>query len=174
MIPATAELIHSRQDIEQALDRLAETLNRDFAGQEPIVLTVMTGGMVFAGQLITRLAFDLELDYIHATRYRSDTQGRDIQWLAQPRLSLRDRPVVLLDDILDEGITLAAIVNYCIEVGVKKVLTAVLAEKIIDKDKPLKNADFSRLTVPDRYVFGYGMDYNEYHRNSAGIYALKE
>jgi hypoxanthine phosphoribosyltransferase len=172
MIPATAELIHSRQDIEQALDRLAETLNRDFAGQKPVVLTVMTGGMVVAGQLITRLAFDLELDYIHATRYRGDTKGRDIQWLAKPRLSLRDRPVVLVDDILDEGHTLVAAISYCREQGARSVTTVVLVEKVHDRRHPDLVVDHIGLQVPDRYVFGYGMDYRERLRQLPDIYAI--
>ena len=131
MIPATAELIHSRKDIERALDRLAKALNRDLAGQKPVVLAVMIGGMVPAGHLITRLECDLELDYIHVTRYQGDTKGRTIQWLAKPRLSLRDRPVLLVDDILDVGHTLVAAISYCQEQGARSVTTAVLVEKLL-------------------------------------------
>lgn len=172
MIPVTAELIYSRQDIEQTLDRLAEKLNRDLAGQKPVVLVVMTGGIVTAGHLITRLEFDLELDYIHATRYRGDTKGRDVQWLAQPRLSLRDRPVLLVDDILDEGHTLVAAIRYCREQGARSVTTVVLVEKVHDRCHPNLVVDYIGLQVPDRYVFGYGMDYRERLRQLPEIYAL--
>lgn len=172
MIPATAELIHSRKDIEHALDRLAEALNCDLAGKKPIVLVVMTGGMVPAGQLITRLEFDLELDYIHATRYRGDTKGRDIQWLAQPRLSLRDRSVLLVDDILDEGHTLVAAIRYCQEQGAGSVTTVVLVEKVHDRCHPDLVVDYIGLQVPDKYVFGYGMDYRERLRQLPDIYAI--
>ena len=172
MIPATAELIHSRKDIEQALDRLAETLNRDLAGQKPVVLAVMTGGMVAAGHLITRLECDLELDYIHVTRYQGDTKGRTIQWLAKPRLSLRDRPVLLVDDILDVGHTLLAAISYCQEQGARSVTTAVLVEKVHDRRHPDLVVDYVGLQVPDRYVFGYGMDYRERLRQLPDIYAI--
>jgi len=172
MIPTGAELIHSRDDIEAALDRLAEVLNRDFNGQKPAVLVVMTGGMIPAAQLLTRLSFDLELDYIHATRYRGGTKGRDIQWLVQPRLSLRDRPVLLIDDILDEGHTLVAVISYCQEQGARSVTTAVLVEKVHDRRHPDLVVDHVGLEVPDRYVFGYGMDYHERLRQLPDIYAL--
>ncbi|TDJ32885.1 MAG: hypoxanthine-guanine phosphoribosyltransferase [Gammaproteobacteria bacterium] len=172
MIPATAELIYSRQDIERTLDRLAETLNREFAGQKPIVLVVMIGGMVTAGHLITRFEFDLELDYIHATRYRGGTRGQDVQWLAQPRLVLGDRPVLLVDDILDEGQTLVAAIRYCREQGARSVTTVVLVEKVHDRRHPDLVVDHVGLQVPDRYVFGYGMDYRGRLRHLPDIYAI--
>ena len=172
MIPAGAELIHTRHDIEFALDEMAKALNRDLKGQKLIVLAVMTGGLVPAGHLITRLEIDLELDYIHATRYRGETKGRDVQWLVEPRVSLRDRPVLLVDDILDEGYTLHAAVGYCREHGARSVTTAVLVEKAHDRCHPDLVVDYIGLQVPDRYVFGYGMDYHERLRQLPDIYAI--
>ncbi|MEM7026862.1 MAG: phosphoribosyltransferase family protein, partial [Pseudomonadota bacterium] len=91
----------------------------------------------------------------------------------KPGKSLKEQTVLLIDDILDEGITLAAITEYCKKQGAKKVYTAVLADKQLNKERCINKADFTGVEVPDRYVFGYGMDYEEYHRNINGIYALK-
>jgi hypoxanthine phosphoribosyltransferase len=169
-----AELLYSADDVENAITEMSTAITNELKESNPLMLPVMIGGIVLAGRLIPQLNFPLQIDYIHATRYRGGTSGNELNWLKRPEKSIKDRTVLLIDDILDEGITLAAIIEHCYEVGAEKVLTAVLVEKILDKNKPIKNADFTGLTVPNRYVFGYGMDYHEYHRNAAGIYALKE
>ncbi len=169
-----ADLLYNANEVENAIKNISTAISNELKESNPLILPIMLGGMVLAGRLIPQLNFPLQIDYIHATRYRGETSGSELNWLKKPEKSLKDKTVLLVDDILDEGITLAAIIDYCNEAGAEKVLTAVLAEKILDKDKPIKNADFTGLTVPNRYVFGYGMDYHEYHRNSAGIYALKE
>lgn len=168
-----AELLYSADEVEQAITRMANEITTELESSNPLALPVMVGGVILAGKLIPQLNFPLQMDYIHATRYRSSTSGSTISWLKKPEKSLKDKSVLLIDDILDEGITLAAIIEYCYEAGAKKVYTAVLAEKKLDIDKPIKKADFTGLVIPDHYVFGYGMDYHEYHRNAAGIYAVK-
>jgi hypoxanthine phosphoribosyltransferase len=169
-----ADLLHSADEVENAITEMSMAITNELKESNPLILPIMIGGLVLAGRLIPQLNFPLQIDYIHATRYRGKTSGSELNWLKKPEKSLQNKTILLVDDILDEGITLAAIIEYCHEAGAEKVLTAVLAEKIIDKDKPIDKADFTGLTVPNRYVFGYGMDYHEYHRNSAGIYALKE
>ena len=123
------------------------------------------------GQLLPRLNFPLELDYIHATRYLGTTAGGELHWLKYPTISLLDRTVLVIDDILDEGLTLSAIVEYCQRAGARQVLTAVMLEKQHARKAAIK-ADFVGLLVPDRYVFGYGMDYQDQLRYAAGIYAV--
>ncbi len=168
-----AELLHSTAEVEQAITRMADEITAKIEKSNPLLLPVMVGGVILAGKLIPQLNFPLQVDYIHATRYRSSTSGSSISWLKKPEKSLEDRTVLLIDDILDEGITLAAIIEYCYEAGAKEVLTAVLAEKKLSIEKPVEKADFTGLVIPDKYVFGYGMDYREYHRNAAGIYAVE-
>ncbi|MEQ8427679.1 MAG: hypoxanthine-guanine phosphoribosyltransferase [Gammaproteobacteria bacterium] len=170
----TAECLHDTAVVEQAITRMANEITQKLQLDNPLLLPVMTGGVVLAGKLIPQLRFPLQVDYIHATRYRSTTSGHDISWLKKPEKSLKGKAVLLIDDILDEGITLAAIVEHCRNEGASAVYTAVLVEKLLDKPKPLEKADFTGLSVPNRYVFGYGMDYKEYHRNVSGIYAVKE
>jgi len=169
-----ADLLYTAADVEAALDKLARAISRELSGENPLILCPMIGGVVITGQLITRLNFPLEVDYIHATRYRGETTGKDLQWLRRPQPGVANRTVLILDDILDQGITLEKIIAACEQAGARSIYTAVLIEKQINKHRSLQHADFSGLTVPDRYVFGYGMDYKGYLRNCKGIYAVAE
>jgi hypoxanthine phosphoribosyltransferase len=168
---ATAEQIYSREQVEQALDRLAVEITGRLSGEDPVVLSVLNGALIPTGYLLTRLHFPLRQDYVHASRYQGNTSGADLEWIGQPSTSLKDQTVLIIDDILDEGITLAAIVEACREAGAKAVYSAVLVEKLHDRGAGYK-ADFVGLTVEDRYVFGYGMDYKGYLRNVPAIMAV--
>lgn len=167
-----AELIHSSEAITAAIGRLGEEISTALKHTNPIVLCVVSGGIVFAGQLLTRFDFPLQLDYVHASRYQNATVGRSLVWEALPKLDLNNRTILLVDDILDEGVTLKALHDKCFELGAAKVFCAVLVEKLLDQEKPIA-ADFVGLEVPDRYVFGYGMDAYGWWRNLPAIYALK-
>lgn len=166
-----AELVFDAAQIATAIDKLADGLNEHYRNQKISILCVMQGGLVFTGHLLTRLEFEVEIDYLHATRYRNSTTGNDLQWLVEPRLELKDKKVLILDDILDEGITLDAIIKYCHARQVAQVNSAVLLDKQHDRCVEGVEADFSALTVDDRYVFGFGMDYEGSLRNINAIYA---
>jgi hypoxanthine phosphoribosyltransferase len=158
--------------VEKALDHIADAITSRLAEHNPLILCVLTGGIVPVGHLLTRLTFPLQLDYIHATRYDNQTHGGKLDWVARPTTPLTGRVVLVVDDILDEGITLAALLDYCRNAGAAEVLSAVL----VRKDRPRQidfNPDFVGLEISDRYVFGYGMDYHGYWRNASGIYAVK-
>lgn len=170
---ADADLIHSEQAVQVALEQMAGEIRQRLAESYPLVLCVMTGGVVFCGQLLTQLDFPLDFDYLHATRYGPETQGGKISWRTAPWTPVKDRTVLVVDDILDEGVTLAAVKESLLRMGAIEVLTAVFADKLNGKDKPLA-ADFVGLTVPDRFVFGYGMDAGGAWRNLPAIYAKKE
>lgn len=170
---AKAECIYTKDDVEKALDSLALQISDKLSDTNPILLCVVIGGIVPMGNLLPRLDFPLEVDYIHATRYRGKTTGGEIFWKVTPSVPLKDRTIVVVDDILDGGLTLSAIIDYCEMEGAKEIYSAVL----VDKRKPrepngLEKADFRGLVVDDRYVFGYGLDYKEYLRNAPGIYAV--
>ncbi|MDM8569549.1 hypoxanthine-guanine phosphoribosyltransferase [Thiotrichales bacterium HSG1] len=169
---AKADLLHSEQEILLAIEGMAADINQQLADKQPLCLPVMIGGLILAGQLLPRLDFPLVIDYIHASRYLGNTSGSTLNWIKQPTADLSDKTVLIIDDILDEGLTLQAIVKYCQDAGVKEVLTAVLVEKQLDSRPGLQQADFTGLTVPNRYVFGYGMDYQEQLRYVPGIYAV--
>lgn len=169
---AEAEVIHDPAAIQLALEKLATEITGRLAASYPLVLCVMTGGVVFCGQLLTRLNFPLDFDYLHATRYGPETQGGKISWRTAPWTPVKGRTVLVLDDILDEGVTLAAVRESLLRLGAAEVLTAVFTDKENGKKKPL-TADFVGLTVPDRFVFGFGMDAGGVWRNLPAIYAKK-
>ncbi len=172
---ANAEVVHDRLKIERVIAAMALRICNDYAGDVPVYLTVMQGGLPFSGQLALELGtqgLDLEFDYLHATRYRSGTSGGELSWKHHPATALRGRRVLLVDDILDEGHTLAAVRAWCVGEGARDVRIATLAVKQHDRCVPGMRADYAGLEVPDRYVFGYGMDYHEHGRNLPAIYAI--
>lgn len=170
-----ADLLIAPEVIEASLKTLAEKITAEVSEDVPVVFSVMNGGLVFSGKLMTYLNFPLEQGYMHATRYRGEIQGsNDLQWQALPSVPMDDRTVLILDDIFDEGYTLAEIVRACKAQGAKRVLTAVLLNKTHDRKTQDLEVDFVGLDVEDRYVFGYGMDYRGYWRNANGIFAVKD
>ena len=171
---ATADLLHERQEIDIVIAEMANRIDAALDGERPVFLTVMNGALIFAGQLALAIRTDLEFDYVHATRYRGETTGSELHWLREPQVSLVDRVVLLVDDILDEGHTLKAVRDDCYQRGAKKVLIVSLCTKRHDRLAEGIRADFHGIELPDRYVFGFGMDYHEQGRNLPAIYALKE
>lgn len=174
-----AELLFDRDCIEAEIDRMGAEIARDYAGTRPLFLTVMHGGLPFAAQLAFAIGSrgqpgdlaDLEFDYVHATRYRGSTSGKDLHWLRRPPTPLAGRRVLLVDDILDEGHTLAAIRDWCLDGGASEVRIAALTVKQHQRRVDGLQADYVGLDVPDRYVFGYGMDFKEHGRQLPAIYA---
>jgi hypoxanthine phosphoribosyltransferase len=167
-----AELLFDETAVQRAVRRLAVDITAKLADSYPLVMPVMGGAVVFTGHLLPLLHFPLEFDYLHVTRYDGKTRGGVIQWKTKPHVDFRGRMVLVLDDILDEGNTLAAIRDHLLAEGASAFCSAVLADKDIGREKPIK-ADFVGLTVPNRYVFGFGMDAYEYWRNLPAIYAVK-
>ena len=169
----TADELFTAQEVRAAVERMAGDIGARLKDEFPVVLAVMGGAAVFTGQLLPLLHFPLEFGAIEVTRYNNDIQGREISWRLAPRDNVRDRVVLVVDDILDEGITLAAIRKKLLEMGAREVLSAVFADKDIGRAKPV-TADFVGVPVPNRYVFGFGMDAYGLWRNLPSIYALKE
>ncbi|QJR09968.1 Hypoxanthine-guanine phosphoribosyltransferase [Usitatibacter rugosus] len=168
-----ADLICPADVVKSSVERLAGEITTKLKGEFPVVLSVMGGAAVFTGHLLPLLVFPLEFGAIEVTRYNNDTQGRDIHWSLPPRDNVRGRVVLVVDDILDQGITLAAIRDKLLEMGAKHVWSAVFADKALGHEKPIA-ADFVGVTVPNRYVFGFGMDAYGLWRNLPAIYALKD
>ena len=160
-------------EIDSALDHMATAISYRLAHTNPVFLCVVVGGIVALGNLLPRLDFPLEVDYVHATRYNNSTRGSELVWKSYPDVDLTNRTVVIVDDILDGGITLNEILKYCQENGAKEVYSAVLVDKASARlPSGLPTADFCGLTVENHYVFGFGMDYKGYLRNAPGIYVV--
>lgn len=172
-VHASAELLIDHKTVQHAYDELAKSITRDLEDKNPLVMAVMNGGLVPMGQLLPRMHFSLRIDYLHATRYRDKTTGHDLQWKQYPQRSLENEHVLVIDDIFDEGHTLAAIVAYCEGCSPASIRTAVLAEKDVDRSVTLK-PDYVGLQLPNKYVYGCGLDYKGYWRNLPAIYAVKE
>ncbi len=168
-----ADCIYDLPQLETALDKMAEEITHKLKNEKPLILCVMIGALIPTGHLLTRLHFPLEVDYIHATRYRGTTRGGDLHWLVEPRQSLKDRTVLIIDDVMDGGLTLAAIIDYCNQLGAKAVYSAVMVNKIRERENGVNfEPDFIGVNTEDRYLIGFGLDYEEYLRNAPGIYAV--
>jgi hypoxanthine phosphoribosyltransferase len=168
----SADQICSAQDVEVAVARMAGEINARLADSFPLVLAIMGGAVVFAGHLLPQLRFPLEFDYIHVSRYGDDTQGGNIKWKVEPRENVAGRTVLVLDDILDQGATLAEVKRRVLAAGAKAFYSAVFSEKDLGHEKPIV-PDFVGLTLPNRFVFGYGMDVSGAWRNLPAIYAVR-
>jgi hypoxanthine phosphoribosyltransferase len=168
-----SDLVASAAEVRTAVERVAAEIERQLSKQYPLVLAVMGGAVVFAGQILPLLRFPLDFDYVHASRYGAMTRGSRIEWRVKPPALVRGRAVLVLDDILDHGETMHAIRNGLLELGAQSVHCAVLVEKILPGAKPIK-PDFVGLRIPDRFVFGCGMDAKGFWRNLPEIRAMKE
>ncbi len=174
MLPDNCNLVFNNTEIVEAIEKLATRLNLQLKNETPVVLCVMQGGLVFSGQLIPKLNCMLEIDYIHATRYHNKTSGGELVWKAYPVTSLSKRTVLILDDILDEGQTLQSIIQYCELQGASKIISAVMLRKNHDRCVDKNLTENIALNVDDRYVFGFGMDYDGKYRQLDSIYASDE
>lgn len=168
----TATCLHTPAAVSAAIKTLADAISQQFADQNPLFLSVLNGGLFFTSELLQHFDFPLQLDTLHATRYQGGTRGKALHWHAKPRTALAGRQVIVLDDMLDEGPTLQAILKYCRDENAASVHSAMLVQKQHDRCVPGLTADFVGLTVPDVYVFGCGMDYAEHWRHLRGIYAV--
>ena len=167
-----SDLIAGAEEVQAAVERLAAEIDAEFSSKYPLVLAVMGGAVVFAGQLLPLLRFPVDFDYVHASRYGALTRGQKIEWRVKPPALVRGRVVLVLDDILDHGQTMAVIRDRLLELGAREFYCAVLVDKTLQMKKPIR-ADFVGLTIPDRFVFGCGMDAKGFWRNLPEIRAMK-
>jgi hypoxanthine phosphoribosyltransferase len=169
-----ADCLRTAEEVDAALSRMAQEITERLDGSNPVGFCVMNGGLFVMGKLVEKLPFALELDYLHATRYGVETSGGKLHWKVKPERSLQGRTVLLVDDILDEGVTLAELIRYCNDQGAAAVYSAVLVDKLHDRKATGIKADFVGLEVEDRFLFGCGMDIAGYWRNLPALYAMKE
>ena len=167
-----ADLLCSAAEATLAVRRVAAEITARLADANPLVLAVMGGAVVFAGQLLPQLVFPLDFDYLHVSRYGDVTSGGQLAWIVEPRSAVAGRIVLVVDDILDEGVTLAEVARRLLAQGASEVLCAVFADKDIGRVKPIA-ADFVGVRLPNRYVFGFGMDVKGAWRNLPAVYAVK-
>ncbi len=165
--------IAGAEEVQAAVRRVATEIEQRLSSAYPLVLAVMGGAVVFAGHVLPLLRFPLDFDYIHASRYGAATRGAHVDWRVTPPEGVKGRSVLVVDDILDGGQTMAAIRERLLELGASAFHCAVLVEKVLDKKKPIA-ADFVGLRIADRFVFGCGMDAKGFWRNLPEIRAMRE
>jgi hypoxanthine phosphoribosyltransferase len=174
---ARAEELVSADTVQAAVRNVAEVLNQRFdsddTGAFPLVLGVMGGAVVFTGHLLPQLTFPLEFDYIHVTRYGDQDRGGEVVWKVIPRQNVAGRTIIVVDDILDEGETLAHVKQRLLDMGAAEVILAVFADKELGRQKPVQ-ADIVGLTIPNKFVVGFGMDAHGYWRNLPGLWVIKD
>ena len=168
-----AELLVTPRHVQFAIDQVAVRMTTRLADEHPVLLCVLQGGFMYASELAKRFDFPLQVAFVHVARYGDRTEGGTLRWLTKPQLSVARRHVLLVDDILDQGITLTELVRWADESGARAVTTTVLVNKQVTRPT-VTAADYAALECPDRYLFGCGMDYQGYWRNLPGIYALPE
>ncbi|MBR1375854.1 MAG: hypoxanthine-guanine phosphoribosyltransferase [Cardiobacteriaceae bacterium] len=171
---AKSECLINSAEINAIYDRLAAQLNLVYAELNPIVIVVMSGGLIPAGQLLSRFSFFHRMDYLHASRYRNNVGGAQLNWKVRPTSDVTNEHILLIDDIFDEGITLKTIYEELEKLNPKTLKTCTLINKIHGHKVKNFTVDFVGTEVPDRYIYGCGMDYHGYLRHLPGIYAMKE
>ena len=174
-IEERSTILFNENEISSAIDKISVKMNKELKGKSPLFLCVMSGALIFTGHLITKLSFYLEIDYIHVSRYRGEIHAKELHWFAEPSVSIKGRNIVVIDDILDSGLTLAGIKDYCIQKGAKSILTAVLIDKKCNREKGgVEKADFFGTKAPNKFLVGYGLDYKGFLRNLPNIYSVNE
>jgi len=171
-----SKILYSCDEIKVAISTIADEINEYFVEAENniTVLPVMKGALPFAGHLIPLLSFNTNIEYIHVTRYHQNIGIQNCDWLYKPHISvIKNKDILVLDDILDEGITLLNINNELKSMGARSIMTAVLFNKIINKKKSTL-ADFGGLEVPNNYVYGFGLDFKGVGRNLPNLYSFNE
>lgn len=169
-----SRVIFNREQVMAAMDKMGDEINAFYGDESIILISVMTGAIIPAAWLATRLKMPVQMDFVHATRYQSGLHGAELEYRVPPRLDLEGKKVLIIDDIFDEGDTLAAIKGTCETRKAASVHMAVLVRKIHDRGMPRDFADFVGLDVPDVYVFGCGMDAYEEWRHLDEILVLEE
>lgn len=173
-IHKTAECLFDDQTVDESIAVLASKVAAHSSEQFPLVLCVMNGGLYLTGQLLRHWDFPLTVDYVHATRYRLATLGKDVLWKAYPQNEIKDRHVLIVDDIFDQGYTLEEVSSYCLKHGALSCRSVFLIQKKHERRKADIQPDYIGLECGDIYVYGAGMDLNSYFRNLSSIYAIPE
>jgi len=169
-----SRVLFGRDEVKAAMQKMADEIN-EYYGDDPVILvSVLTGAIIPAAWLATRLKMPIQMDFVHATRYRGGLYGAELEYRVPPRLDLEGKNVLIVDDIFDEGHTLAAIKGSVEKRKAGSVKMAALVRKDHDRGLSRDYVDFIGMDVPDVYVFGCGMDAYEEWRHLDEILVLEE
>ena len=168
-------LLLTNKSILNKIKELGDCISKDYAEQEVVVLCIIKGAMVFCSHLMSHINADVYLDCIDVSRYGSRLEGGELVVKSNPTLNLTNRNLLIVDDMIDQGETLQFVQNYCVNQGAASIKTAVLLQKEhnrkISTEVPI---DYCAFTIPDAFVFGFGIDCKGRYRNLPDIYALNQ
>ena len=168
-----SRVLFNRDEVAAAVQKMADEINEFYAGAPIILVSVLTGAIIPVAWLVTKLKMPVQMDFVHATRYRGGLYGAELEYRVPPRLELEGKNVLIVDDIFDEGHTLAAIKGSVEKRKAGTVKMAALVRKDHDRGLQRDYVDFVGLDVPDVYVFGCGMDAYEEWRHLDEILVLE-
>jgi len=152
------------EQIARRIQTLAREIERDFRGRETVVVSLLNGTVVFLADLIRQLNVPLRLDFIGVSSYGAGTESGELVFTKELRLDVRGRDVLLVDDILDTGKTMARVIARLKLLKPRRIKTCVLLDKPARRVEKI-TADYSGFEIPDLFVVGYGLDYAERYRN---------
>ena len=167
------EILLTEEQIQHRLDELALALQHDYAGKDLTLVAILTGSVMFIADLLRRLPMQLRLDYIGVSSYHGETRSTGELIVTKAlKLDVRDRDVLVVDDILDTGLTLVNIRAMVQKLQPRSVKFCVLLEKNIPHRENFQ-ADYVAFHIPNKFVVGYGLDYRERYRNLPCVGTLR-
>jgi hypoxanthine phosphoribosyltransferase len=169
-----SRVLFSRDEVNAAVEKMADEINAHYGNEPVIMISVLTGAIIPAAWLVTKMKMPVQMDFVHATRYRGGLYGAELEYRVPPRLDLEGKNILIVDDIFDEGNTLAAIKGSVEKRKAGTVKMASLVRKDHDRGLPRDYVDFVGMDVPDVYVFGCGMDAYEEWRHLDEIWVLEQ
>ena len=157
-------MLISRESIANRVRSLAKEIEKDFAGRDLVIVALLNGTVVFLADLLRRLSLPLRLDFIGVSSYGAGTESAELTFTKELRLDVSGRDVLLVDDILDTGKTLARVTAKLRKLGPRQIRSCVLLDKPSRRVEKV-TADYVGFTIPNHFVVGYGLDYAERYRN---------
>lgn len=167
------KVLVAEEDIRRRVDELGKEITRDYAGKQPVAVCVLRGAIPFYADLIRRIDLPVTMDTITVSSYGSGTVSGKLKVITDMRTSVEGRDVLVVDDIIDSGRTSVALIEMLKERGAKSVRTCALLDKPSRRVVDIKG-DYVGFAIPDEFVVGYGLDWNEKFRNLPHVYTLKE
>jgi hypoxanthine phosphoribosyltransferase len=168
------EVLIPANEIAATVERLAAEIRGDYFGKEPLLLGILKGSFMFMADLIRRLDFPLEIDFIRLSSYGGGTESSGkIKVVQGLRSGVKNREVLVIEDIIDTGLTVAYLLDYLRKKRPASLRLCALLDKPSRRQVPV-SIDYLGITVPDKFLVGYGLDYNERYRNLPDIYVLGE
>ncbi|KAF1086446.1 Hypoxanthine-guanine phosphoribosyltransferase [Sporotomaculum syntrophicum] len=174
MHPDVEKLLFSRADIDNKVHELGSIISRDYAGQDLLMVGILKGAAVFMADLIRAISIDVSIDFMALSSYGASSKSTGVvRILKDLDKSIQNRHVLIVEDIVDTGLTL----TYLLKILKARNPAGVRICTMLDKPSRRKAdvpVDYNGFTIPDHFVVGYGLDYNEKYRNLPEIYVLKE